>query len=176
MAFSPEASFPEGGVKFSLSLLGGRLTQEAERHLNLAAQNYLYDDIAETHLYDVLRLEPDHPAVLIGLYRYYFYKGRLEEALDIAKLCLGKASYELGLPDEWRLVQPSMAKFGAYEEIGPRFFLFSLKGYAYLNMRLGHMSEGRYALEKLLMLDPSDKIGARVLLDVILRSESSDDD
>jgi len=46
----------------------------------------------------------------------------------------------------------------------PRFYLFTLKGYAYLQMRLGNLHEGRAAVMKLLELDPSDKVGARVLL------------
>jgi Flp pilus assembly protein TadD len=51
----------------------------------------------------------------------------------------------------------------------PRFYLFTLKGYAYLQMRLGNLHEGRAAVMKLLELDPSDKVGARVLLGVLER-------
>jgi hypothetical protein len=51
----------------------------------------------------------------------------------------------------------------------PRFYLFTLKGYAYLQMRLGDLDEGRAAVAKLLELDPSDKIGARVLFEVLER-------
>ena len=58
----------------------------------------------------------------------------------------------------------------------PRFYLFTLKGYAYLQMRLGNFSEGRDAVMKLLEIDPSDKIGATVLLDVLQRMGNSDDE
>ena len=57
----------------------------------------------------------------------------------------------------------------------PRFYLFTLKAYAYLQMRLGDLEEGRAAALKLLELDPSDKIGARVLLDVLGRVGQDDD-
>ena len=57
----------------------------------------------------------------------------------------------------------------------PRFYLFTLKGYAYLQMRLGDLDEGRAAVIKLLELDPSDKIGARVLLGVLDRMGQDDD-
>ena len=57
----------------------------------------------------------------------------------------------------------------------PRFYLFTLKGYAYLQMRLGNLDEGRAAVMKLLELDPSDKVGARVLLEVLDRMGRSDD-
>jgi len=67
------------------------------------------------------------------------------------------------------------AEFGRYENILPRFFLFSLKGYAYLQMRLGQTEEGRVAVLKLLELDPTDKIGAKVLLGVLERMGQDDE-
>ncbi len=56
-----------------------------------------------------------------------------------------------------------------------RFYLFTLKAYAYLQMRLGCLDEGRAAVTKLLELDPSDKIGARVLLDVLEAAANADE-
>jgi hypothetical protein len=42
-------------------------------------------------------------------------------------------------------------------------------------MRLGNLEEGRAAVAKLLELDPSDKVGARVLLEVLERVGQDDD-
>ncbi len=42
-------------------------------------------------------------------------------------------------------------------------------------MRLGRLEEGRQAAAKLLELDPSDKIGAKVLLDVLARMGQDDE-
>jgi hypothetical protein len=58
----------------------------------------------------------------------------------------------------------------------PRFFLFVLKGYAYLHMRLGNLEEGLAATMKLLELDASDKIGATLLLEVYQRKKERDAD
>jgi tetratricopeptide (TPR) repeat protein len=151
------------------ALLGGGLPVEAEYHLWEAAESYHLDAVAEHHLREAQALAPGHAAVLIGFYRFYFYKGRLTEALQIAKQCLAKAATENRLPAHWSEVRASHADFGNYEKILPRFFLFTLKGYAYLQMRLGNLVEGRLAVQKLLELDPSDKIGARVLLEVLDR-------
>jgi len=158
------------------ALLGGGLPPEAQQHLHDAALTYCEDVDAERHLFAALALAPDHAAVLIGLYRFYFYKGRLAEALKIANLCLAKAARENRLAADWREVASDDAEFGAYEKMLPRFYLFSLKGYAYLQMRLGNLSEGRGAVLKLLQLDPSDKIGARVLLGVLDRIGHDDDE
>jgi tetratricopeptide (TPR) repeat protein len=157
------------------ALLGRGLPSEAEHHLWEAGLSYHLDDIAERHLREAEALAPDHAAVLIGLYRFYFYKGRLAEALAVARRCLLKAAQENNLPADWRSVRAGDAEFGRYENILPRFFLFSLKGYAYLQMRLGAMEEGRRAVLKLLELDPTDKIGAAVLLNVLDRAGQGDD-
>jgi tetratricopeptide (TPR) repeat protein len=158
------------------ALLGGGLPSEAEFHLWEAGLSYHLDDVAERHLQEAQALAPDHAAVLIGAYRFYFYKGRLADALAIANLCLDKAARENRLAADWRDVAAGDAEFGRYENILPRFYLFTLKGYAYLQMRLGNLDEGRLAVTKLLELDPSDKIGARVLLEVLQRMGQDDDD
>ena len=157
------------------ALIGQGLPREAEDHLWEAGLSYHLDEVAEKHLQDAQALAPGHAAVLIGLYRFYFYKGRLAKALDVAQLCLAKAARENGLAPDWRHVVATDAGFDAYENILPRFFLFSLKGYAYLQMRLGNLAEGREAVDKLLELDASDKIGAKVLLDVLNRMGQDDD-
>ena len=158
------------------SILGAELPSAAERHLREAGAAYHRDDIAETHLLAAVGAAPDHPAALIGLYRFYFYKGRLTEALGVARKCLAKALSELGLAADWRKVARRDADFGSFSAVLPRFFMFTLKGYAYLQMRIGAVNEGRAAVEKLLDLDPSDKVNARLLLIVADRLGVEDDD
>jgi len=158
------------------ALLGGGLPPEAEAHLIKASLSYHHYEVAEAYLRQAEVLAPDHAAVLIGLYRYYFYKGRLHETLDIARQCLAKAQRELNLPAAWRDVSACDAIFDRFDELMPRFFLFTLKGYAYLQMRIGNLSEGRDAINKLLELDPKDRIGAKALLDILIEAERGDDE
>ena len=158
------------------AILGNGLPAEAEWHLSQAGLSYQQDNIAETHLQNARLLAPTHVAVLIGLYRYYFYKGRLSQALSVAIQCLDRALIEMNLPGDWRLVGVHDADFDDFGAVLPRFFLFTLKGYAYLNMRLGDVAEGRCALTKLMELDPADKMGGSVLLDVLDRMGFDDDD
>ncbi|NVN87148.1 MAG: hypothetical protein HXX15_13795 [Rhodopseudomonas sp.] len=158
------------------ALLGAGLPFEAQRHLDLAGMQYQRDDIAEQHLREARALAPDHAAVLIGLYRFYFYKGKLDQALEIAESCLAKAARDNGLDSDWRKVRRADAEFSTYAAVLPRFYLFTLKAYAYLRMRLGDLGEGHAAIEKLLELDPSDKVNAGVLLGVWQRIGQPDDD
>lgn len=156
--------------------LGAGLPAEAEEHLQLAGQNYHQDEVAIMHLEKAKSLASDHPAVWIGFYRFYFYKNRLEEALQIAQECLLKAARDNGMDPDWRNAKPDDADFNNFAAVMPRFFLFTLKGYGYLQLRLGNLEEGRVALSKVLELDPGDKVGGKVLMTVLERRENGDED
>jgi tetratricopeptide (TPR) repeat protein len=168
-ADSPEMLLEADKALLADALLGAGLPPEAQEYLWLAGLSYAEDAVAEGYLRAAQDIAPDHASVLIGWYRYYFYKGRLDECLEVAKQCLTKAARENGLVADWRQVAAGDAEFGRYEEALPRFYLFTLKGYAYLHLRLGNLEEGRAAVAKLLELDPTDKVGAKVLLGVLER-------
>lgn len=157
-------------------ILGEGLPAEAENLLRAAASSYDQDEAALRYLMEARLLAPTHPATLIGLYRFYFYKGRLAECRSVAQACLTRAAIDNSLPLDWRDVRADSAAFGDYDAIAPRFFMFSLKGYAYLNMRLGDFEEGAKAIDKLLELDPADKVGAKILLEVLERRDHEDVD
>ncbi|HMK88569.1 MAG TPA: hypothetical protein VK446_02900 [Methylocystis sp.] len=176
MADVGEGQIDPGGKEFLAgAILGQGLPFEAEESLELASEAYADSEVAEAHLRRAEEVAPDHAAVLIGFYRFYFYKGRLPEALQIAIRCLQKAARENDIPKDWRQVRATDAVFDSYDEVLPRFYLFTLKGYAYLQMRLGELEESRDAIMKLLELDPSDKIGAKALLGVLDRIGQEDD-
>jgi tetratricopeptide (TPR) repeat protein len=153
---------------------GAGLPADAERELRLAGMAYHQDAVAEAHLRNAIDLAPWHVAVHIGLYRFYFYKGRLQEALQVAVRCLEDAAARIGVPGDWRKVRAQDAEFGSYDAVMPRFYLFTLKAYGYLQMRLGDVEAGRAVTTKLLELDPQDKLGGKVLLNVLDRVGKDD--
>lgn len=156
--------------------LGGHLPEAVEQHLRLAGIHYQNDALAESHLFQAQALAPGHAAVLIALYRFYFYKGRLADALEVAERCLLKAAHDNHLNADWRQVRRGDADFSSYDAILPRFYLFTLKAYGYLQMRLGRLEASHDALTKMLALDPSDKLNATVLLQVLARHGQEDED
>lgn len=114
-------------------------------------------------------LAPEHPAVLIAFYRHHFYGHRLMMARDVARRALRIGAQALGLPPVWREV-PRQPLAGARHDAATRFYLFVLKGYAYLNLRLDDPAEARDALALLRALDPDDCVGAALLEAVRQRS------
>lgn len=151
------------------------LAPEAAYELAQADRAYQEPRRAEMHLRRALAIAPDHIEVWVALYRFHFYSGELEQALPWAERCIERTARELGLGPGWRDVKADGRDFSDFDAVKPRFFLFALKAWGYLQMRLGNVAQGRAAVEKLLELDPQDRVGAGVLIEVLNRSEADDE-
>ena len=155
---------------FDDAVLGHGLPQEAERALHEASNSRSDPPLAMAALMRACSLAPEHPAVLIAFYRHYFYGHRLRLARAVARKALVVAARSLDLPVLWRDVAEH-ALPGAKDDAATRFYLWVLKGYAYLNLRLDDPIEARDALRKLRALDPDDCVGAALLEAVRQRQE-----
>lgn len=172
---APAMPHTDGIDWLEAACLGGLLTPAVQWELEAAAAAYRDDELAEQHLQRAYLLAPEHPAVHIGLYRFYFYKNRLSDALAVAQRCLEKAARDNALPLQWQAVTPRFADFSSYAAL-PRFYLFTLKACAYLHMRLGQLATGEAMLAKLIELDPLDRLGGSVLRGVLQRMGEDDDE
>lgn len=162
-------------LDFDDAVLGQGLPPQAEAALREAGQLRSDPPLAMAALMRAKALAPDHPAVLIAFYRHHFYGHRLAAARDVARHALAIGGQALGLPPVWRDV-PERALHGAKDDATVRFYLFVLKGYAYLSLRLDDDVEARDALAKLRHLDPEDCVGGALLEAVRQRNGVEDDD
>lgn len=155
--------------------LGAGLPLAAEQAIRDSGTAWHDEARAEAHVLRAFELSPEHPATHIALYRFYFYRNRLVEAYEVGRRCLRYAAALNGLPLEWRDVQPTQTDFSAYAAL-PRFYLFTLKGCAYLSLRLGQLEQGDAMVDKLLQLDPADRVNGSVLRGVLDRLGRDDDE
>lgn len=159
---------------FDAAVLGQGLPPEAEAALREAGQAGGDATRAMAALMRASALAPAHPAVFIAFYRHYFYGHRPRLARAVARRALVSAAAALGLPALWREV-PDRPLPGAADEPATRFYLWVLKGIAYLSLRLGDDGEAGAALAKLRALDPDDRVGA-ALLEAVRRRQGAEDD
>lgn len=123
---------------------------------------------AEPPLLEALRLAPESLTVLVGLYRFYYYQHRLEDALEVAADALAITARRLGLPADWRLLEAASLEAAPAAAVALlRFHLLSLKAQAYLLLRLGRGEEGRAILQRLVALDENNRLGAKQLLEAV---------
>ncbi|MNY40582.1 hypothetical protein D3C86_1753340 [compost metagenome] len=74
----------------------------------------------------------------------------------------------LELPADWRHIDQDALLVAAERGIGLlRFHLLALKGAGYLCLRLGRFEQGKAMLVKVVELDADNRLGARLLLDVL---------
>lgn len=145
--------------------------QVAER-LAEAAQRYA-DGEAEQALLQAWAMAPDNLNVLVGLYRFYYYQHRYQDALGIAVRAMACVAPRLGLPAIWRELRPEHLQPAADKGIGLlRFYLLSLKGAGYLCLRLGQFELGKAMLSKVVELDAGDRLGAAMLLEVLALNDA----
>lgn len=143
------------------------LPAEAERLIARAASEY-GDPEAELSLLRAHLLAPENLSVLVGLYRYYFYQHRLEDALLVAERAMQLSGRHLGLPADWNLLDETRLGAAAKNSFGLlRFYLLALKAASVVLLRLGRISASRARLSKLAGLDSRDQLGAGKLLEVV---------
>jgi len=143
------------------------LPDEVAQLLDAAAEQY-GEAQAELLLLRAFLRAPDSLSVMVSLYRYYFYQHRLKDALLVAERAIGASADRLGFGCDWpELAMTDLEKRESGSATMTRFYLFALKGAGYLNMRIGNVELGTAMLRKVRELDPADRLGASVLLNVV---------
>ena len=149
------------------------LPAEAERLIAQAASEY-GEAGAELALLRALLLAPENLSVLVGLYRYYFYQHRLDDALVVAERAMQLSGRHLGLSGDWALIDEAQLGSAAANSFGLlRFYLLALKAASVVLLRLGRIAESRARLIKLAGFDSRDQLGAGKLLKVVDEFQSN---
>jgi hypothetical protein len=143
------------------------LSDEVKQMLDAAADSY-GEEGAEMLLLRAFLRAPASLTVLVALYRYYFYQHRLHNALQVADRAMHLSGEAIGLAYAWPELQAADFDRQAAGQVSMgRFYLFALKGAGYMNMRIGKVELGTAQLRKVRELDPEDRLGAGILLDVV---------
>jgi tetratricopeptide (TPR) repeat protein len=114
---------------------------------------------------------PQSLSVYYLLYKLHAGLGELDQAQQAARRGLDAAAQAAGLASDWRSVKVGDADFGVPG--AARFWLFTLKGLAFIHLRRGERDIAQALLEQLAQLDPGDQIGAGVVRALLQESKSA---
>lgn len=146
------------------------LSEQVESLMLQAASAY-GEGKGELPLLKAFLLAPTSLTVMVGLYRFYYYQHRLQEAMDVAERACLTAASRIGFPDNWRMTNEIHLASAVVKSMGlVRFYLTGLKACGYLCLRLGRLDEGRERLIKVRELDEHDRLGAGALLQMFNQS------
>jgi hypothetical protein len=135
--------------------------------LDEAAESYAEGE-AELPLLRAYFAAPRSLMVLVGLYRFFYYQHRLDDALVVAERALQVAGERVGFPKDWRDMNEQFLGGAVLQSMGlVRFYLLALKGAGYLCLRKGRGREGLEMLRKVAELDVADRLGAGALLKAV---------
>ena len=130
-------------------------------------------ETAEKAVLRALQLAPQDADIHLGAYRFYFYNHRYADALPHAQFIIEHTARRLNISVDWRVVRPEDRDFTLLES-APGLYLQALLAWGYCHLRLGNVSLGREAIAKVAGIDPSDRFGARPILDLIDNEASAD--
>lgn len=150
---------------FSPSSCGFSLTPEAAVHVEQAALLYSDAAAAEKELLAAIGASPDCLGAYFSLYKFYFYKYRLGEAVRAARQAMEIAARQGGFDADWSGLTPASADWPKVDSPS-HFYLFTLKALAFMHLRLDKGDEAMAMLAKLFELDPQDSVGASVIRDL----------
>jgi hypothetical protein len=140
----------------------------------IAAENYATGD-AELPLLKAYFLAPESLNVLVALNRFYYYQHRLKDALNATVKALAVIRPLIDFPEDWRDLQQSHINDAPANSLTQvRLYLFTLKAIGFLNMRLDCLDVSQGIFEKLVGLDSKDRIGAKGLLELVIKRKGED--
>ena len=140
----------------------GTLPPKASGLLDEAMSVYGDTARAESLLKQAQNEAPDALPVYFSLYKFYFYKGRLDDAENAARMALDTASRQGGFPCDFQLLTADSVDWSSHD--GPaHFYLFSLKALAFIRLRQGDKAGCEAMLAKLKELDKGDTVGGSVI-------------
>jgi tetratricopeptide (TPR) repeat protein len=122
---------------------------------------------AENALLRAYFIAPKQLSVLVGLYRYYFYQHRLDDALRVAERAMEAAAERLRIDTGWNRLTLGALDDSVLCSMGlMRFYLLALKASAVVLLRMGKLTEACDRLEKIIEIDHHDRLGAAALFEI----------
>lgn len=118
----------------------------------------------ETLLLELDARLTDNLAILVALYRFYYYQHRYQDGLAILSRALDISAGMLGLNVSWKdLTEFHLGKC-VFVSMGLlRFYMMAMKASAYILLRTGEIEPACLKLKKIVELDPADQFGAAFL-------------
>ncbi|MDA8328482.1 MAG: hypothetical protein M0Z83_05875 [Betaproteobacteria bacterium] len=149
----------------AMTLFGGEASPVITQLLREAAACYEQTPRAEAILWSAQAIDPHCLPVYFSLYKFYFYKARLEDAEKVAQKGLDMAAGLGGFSADWTKLSACSAQW--HGEGPQHFYLFTLKALAFMRLRLGKFIDSRALIHKLEELDPADTVGYSVIREVL---------
>lgn len=146
---------------------------EVKQLLLLASENWEYTGLAEKYIRSALSQAGNNLDVLVGAYRFFFYKHKPATALSIAEQVLQLISTAENLPIEWS--QLKLFLLTHKQEPNIRLYLNAYAAKGLILAQLGKLNSAKEISERVREIDDSREFCATTVFEVITRSPDEDE-
>ena len=147
---------------------------EIKQLLLLAGENWESTELAEKYIREALQKSGNNLDVLVGAYRFFFYKHKPAVALSIAQEVLRLLTAKENLPEEW--LQLKSILIIRKHEPNIRLYLSAYAAKSLILAQLGRIEEAKLISQRVKEIDEKREFCATTVFDVITHSPDDDDD
>ena len=146
---------------------------EIKQLLLLASENWEYTGLAEKYIREALFKAGNNLDVLVGAYRFFFYKHQPAAALSIAQQVLQLIATKENLPIEWSQLKPILIT--RKQEPNIRLYLNAYAAKGLILAQLGKIESAKAISERVREIDDSHEFCSTTVFEVITKSPDEDE-
>jgi hypothetical protein len=146
---------------------------EIKQLLLLASENWDNTVLAEKYIREALFRGENNLDVLVGAYRFFFYKHQPKVALSIARQVLSSLAATENLPHEWSQLKPILITHQQEPKI--RLYLNAYAAQSLILAQLGRIEEAKVISQRVREIDDRREFCATTVFEVITRSPDEDE-
>ena len=146
---------------------------EIKQLLLLASENWEYTGLAEKYIREALFKAGNNLDVLVGAYRFFFYKHQPITSLSIAERVLQSIATKENLPIEWSQLKPILLT--RKEEPLIRLYLNAYAAKGLILAQLGKIESAKKISQRVKEIDDSREFCSTTVFEVITRSPDEEE-
>jgi tetratricopeptide (TPR) repeat protein len=149
------------------------VSEDVKTLLILASNNWENTILAERYIHEALKKAENNLDVLIGAYRFFFYKRKSEIALEIAKKILKIIEKTENLPLQWEQLKPILVNRQYDSSI--RLYINAYAAQGFIFAKLGQLEEAKLITKRVKEIDKNRESCAATVFEVLTKSLDEDD-
>ena len=147
---------------------------EIKQLLLLASENWQYTGLAEKYIREALSKAGNNLDVLVGAYRFFFYKHQPANALSTAQQVLQLIETRENLPIDWLLLKPIL--LSRKQDATIRLYLNAYAARGLILAQLGRLEEAKEISQRVKEIDNSREFCSTTVFEVITKSPDEEDE
>ena len=150
------------------------IPEDVKHLLVLASEHWEDTERSQQYMNDALAIAEDNIDVLVGAYRYFFYKSNPTMALTIAQKVLNKIQKAENLPENWEELKPILINRKDDSDT-IRMYINAYAATGFVLAKLGKLEEAKEVTERVKEIDEKRESCATTVFEVLTAPPEEDD-